>query len=147
MVLRGVVEGNACFEGAALTLTGSPNNPALTVIDAQGLDSVMHIFGFAADIVINGFTVTGGSATGGAGEDRGGGIYVDNSTSLTIMNTIFQGNIATVGGGLYTNAGNVTLVNCQFMSNDGSNGGGVYANNSTTPTSWPWRPRPCGRSS
>ena len=124
--------GGPCFDGAALTLTGSPGDPSQTVIDAQGLDSVIHILGSTADIVINGFTLTGGNATAAAPEDRGGGIYVNDSPSVTIMNTVFLGNAGIAGGGLYSNAGNVTLVDCQFLMNSASNGGGIYANNSTT---------------
>ncbi len=122
---------NSCFEGAALTLTGSPGNPGLTVIDAQGLDSVIHIFGSTAEIVINGFTLTGGLATSSAPEDRGAGVYLNASSNVTIMNTVFQGNSAIAGGGLYANGGNVTLVDCEFLENDANNGGGIYTNQCT----------------
>lgn len=122
--------GGPCFDGGTLTLTGSPGDPGQTVIDAQGLDSVIHILGSTADIVINGFTLTGGNATTAPPEDRGGGVYVNNSTSVTFMNTVFLGNTALAGGGLYSNGGNVTLVDCRFQGNDASNGGGIYANQS-----------------
>ncbi len=123
--------GGPCFDGSALTLTGSPGDPSQTVIDAQGLDSVIHIFSSTAEIVINGFTLTGGLARSSAPEDRGAGVYLNASSNVTIMNTVFQGNSAIAGGGLYANGGNVTLVDCQFLANDANNGGGLYTNQCT----------------
>lgn len=65
--------------------------------------------------------------TGGA---TGGGVYVDQA-NLTMTSCVFNGNLATAGGGLGTPQGQLTLhdvrVNsCDFIGNQADHGGGAY---------------------
>lgn len=69
---------------------------------------------------------------------EGGGIYntayengeiYSDSTSLTVINSLFSGNQATyVGGGIYSGASNPTVTNCVFRNNTASYYGGALAN-------------------
>lgn len=115
----------------------SVNGPAKTIIDAGGNSRCFHID--SPNIVLNGFTLTGGAA------GVGGGLYI-NSTSGQVSNCNITGNIAsnypwdTFGGGVYIK--NALLIsNCNITSNSVSphlwpsskyQGGGVYCE---TPTS------------
>lgn len=98
--------------------------------------------------VIDGFTITGGSASKGGGmylyrssptianctfsgnttlsgsDSFGGGIYIFNLSSPIIINCIFSGNNAnTGGGGISISAGvSATITNCLFINNTSSGG-------------------------
>ena len=94
---------------------------------------------------LNGFFVTGGSASGGAVINQfGGGIYVkgsNHSCDPVLRNLWIQGNYATQrGGGLstYQVTGNlgefgIILENVTFKSNSSGNGGGGAYNYAITP--------------
>ncbi len=117
--------------GKAITVTSS-GGPATTTIDALGLG---HIFiatgGEGADTVIEGFTLTGGDATGGpnSGDDRGGGIWIENS-SPTVRNCTFRMNDAVFGGAMWINGGAPSIEDCVFDDNFSTlRGGAVYLNN------------------
>ncbi len=84
--------------------------------------------------VLDGFTITGGQATGG-----GGGMLCDGSGAVgtcspTLQNLIFSGNDAAgEGGGLFDNAasGGVsspTITDATFTGNRGQSGGGAISN-------------------
>ena len=114
--------------GKAVTLR-SEQGPEVTIVDALGqFDSVIHCTsGEGPDTVIEGLTLRNGEA-----DDRGGGIYVNNS-SPTIVDCIFADNEATLaGGGLYSNAGNPTLTGCRFVANRATFGGAIYLNEGTS---------------
>ncbi|MCA9872219.1 MAG: DUF11 domain-containing protein [Anaerolineales bacterium] len=52
---------------------------------------------------LDGFTITSGQANGSLvlDQDKGGGLYSDIASNLTVVNTIFSGNMAYNGGGMY----------------------------------------------
>lgn len=76
--------------------------------------------------VLNGFIITGGKATMGAG------IY-NELASPDIINCIFRGNNAEFyGGGLVNNGGAPNIINCLFFNNKGRVGGAI-ANTSGYP--------------
>jgi len=90
---------------------------------------------------LDGFTITGGNATGtggftvdagtvelDVGHDSGGGVYNSYNCSATITNCIFHKNKATWGAGMYNNGdyGNATLTNCVFSDNTAFGGGGMF---------------------
>ena len=105
--------------------------------------------------IVDGFTITGGSASGVAGDYhtwRGGAIYNWQSTP-TISNCIFHGNTAAVSGGAVsneTNGGNgagAQFINCLFYGNsadrlaDSDNnpirgGGAVFNNQANAGLTW-----------
>ncbi len=89
--------------------------------------------GITASAVLDGFTITGGSAANGAG------IYNHNA-SPTLRNLVIRNNAATVlGGGMYNNASSPAITNTVFSRNSVVNslgdawGGAVYNSNSSAP--------------
>ena len=83
------------------------------------------------NVVINGFTITGGNANGSFHELEGwgGGMY-NLQGSPTLVNCTFIGNSSRLGGGLYNyTRTKLTLTNCTFTGNSAANrGGGMYNN-------------------
>jgi hypothetical protein len=94
------------------------------------------------DVVVDGFTITGGNALNEDREDRryGGGIWVwgrhpwvegetgyhDYMYNITVANCTFRDNKATVGGGLANYWARVNVNNCSFIDNEAKwNGGGM----------------------
>ena len=65
--------------------------------DGAGAGPVITIAnGETASAVLDGFTITGGSA------QKGAGIYIDNTSSPTLKNLIITGNTgSSYGGGVY----------------------------------------------
>ena len=114
---------------------GGTRNPAANVTTLSGdtgtvgdaSDNSYHVVtGSGTDntAVLDGFTITGGNASGGDPDDRGGGMY-SKAGSPTVQNVIFTGNSATNdGGGMY--GGDPRLTNVTFTSNSATNGGGMY---------------------
>ncbi|OIP08622.1 MAG: hypothetical protein AUJ96_05975 [Armatimonadetes bacterium CG2_30_66_41] len=114
---------------------GGTRNPAANVTTLSGdigtvgdnSDNSYHVVtGRETDntAVLDGFTITGGNASGGDPDDRGGGMY-SKAGSPTVQNVIFTGNSATNdGGGMY--GGDPRLTNVTFTSNSATNGGGMY---------------------
>jgi len=144
-----VIEAQPCtyyeiidFKGKAFTLqSADPTNPsvvAATIIDAgpvidpgAGKPVVRCDSGEGPGMVLDGFTITGGTghSTGGS---KGGGMYI-NGSSPTVTRCTFNGNAANNGGGIYsTNPGSPTVTNCLFSNNSALfNGGGVYITGSS----------------
>ncbi len=79
--------------------------------------------------VLDGFTVTGGNANGPHQEAVGGGMYMDDYSSPTVLNCIFTANSAINGAGMFIEEGGTsTLKNCIFSANSARNyGGGMFA--------------------
>ncbi len=85
---------------------------------------------------LDGFTISGGNATGSAPHNIGGGMRIRGS-SPTISNCIFRDNVASFGGGMFSIGGSPTLTNCSFIGNSAdftntSAGGGMYISGSPT---------------
>ena len=127
------------------------------VVDAADIvgDNSYHVVnGSSTDssAILDGFTITAGSADGGGTSGNGAGMYT-NSGSPTLRNLVFSGNLASgngggmynsqdgptlsavvftgnhansMGGGLFNFEGDITLINTSFVGNSaGSSGGGV----------------------
>lgn len=127
IVAEGKYLENINFNGKNIALSSrDPNNPdvvAKTVIDAQQRGRVVTIdSGEDANCVLSGFTITNGSAGGGAG------IYCAGS-SPTLSNCIISKNFGE-SGGMYCNNSSPKLINCTFSRNSGHIGGGIYSNKS-----------------
>jgi hypothetical protein len=56
---------------------------------------------------------------------RGGGVQVQEGSALTIYNSVFSGNSAAVGGGIY-NEGTLTVINSTITQNIAQEAGGIY---------------------
>jgi hypothetical protein len=109
-------------------------------IEGDSVDNCYHVFyhpvglDLDASAVLDGFTITGGNASGSHGSvhSNGGGVNNDGNSSPTIINCVFLDNRAnSMGGGLY-NSGDyyhtdstTTVINCKFISNYAAWGGGL----------------------
>ncbi len=116
---------NLDFNGKAVRIKSS-GGPTVCIIDCQGSSrgfSFMDAEG--SDSIVEGFTITGGSAIGG-------GIYCVDS-SPTVINCIITQNVGTgSGGGVYCAVSNPTLTNCIISSNSTNMfGGGIYCDRSS----------------
>jgi azurin len=98
---------------------------AVVTVDAAGGSRVFYIYTPAAtpiDVTISGLTVTGGSSPVGAG-------LVDFDENLTLDHMTFDRNIASgIGGGLAAGGLDykITITNSIFSGNAAVNGGGIY---------------------
>jgi predicted outer membrane repeat protein len=117
------------FKGKAITLRSTaPLNWSVvetTVIDGNYSETVVTFNSTETSAsVLDGFTITNGDSTYGAG------INVYNS-SPTIRNCIIRENYAEQhGAGMYNNYGNPTLSRCIFRDNESdSDGAGIQNNN------------------
>ncbi|HEX6429953.1 MAG TPA: choice-of-anchor Q domain-containing protein [Niastella sp.] len=106
--------------------------------------------GLLANAVLDGFTITNGTANTGGGiynaassptisnciftANNGAGIYNTNNSAATIINCVFTGNTSTTfnarGAGISNyNADGVTIMNCVFTGNTGYSSGAISVQN------------------
>ncbi len=90
--------------------------------------------------VLDGFTITGGNASGGSSNptfsgSSGGGMYV-LASNPTLQNLFFYANVASgSGGGLkIENGSGTTLTACTFSANESLWGGGLSISNNSAST-------------
>ncbi|HET9791867.1 MAG TPA: choice-of-anchor D domain-containing protein, partial [Candidatus Angelobacter sp.] len=131
LVSNGIYKENINFNGKAITVS-SVNGPAVTTIDGGKLNTVvLFVTGETSASVLNGFTITNGSAgfqTPNFGE--GAGIAVENA-SPTITNNIITANAGCNGIGIGIGfaapliQGNTISNNVQSGCSGGIGGGGI----------------------
>ena len=68
-----------------------------TTLDAEGTGTVVTIRGDGVRAIVEGFTITGGEASGIGGS--GGGVVVDHGAGATVRRNTITGNHASNGGG------------------------------------------------
>ncbi|MDB9393081.1 cadherin domain-containing protein [Microcystis aeruginosa] len=98
-------------------------------------DNVYHVVSATGNIsnpltnsaILDGFTITGGNATGTTGnQGNGGGVYVSGA-SPTLRNITFRDNNGTNGGALYNESGsNPVLIDTLFEHNTATRGAAIY---------------------
>ncbi len=92
---------------------------------------VVTVNGAAADVLMDGLTITGGQRdlSGSSGPDlrSGGGIYVTAGASLQLISCRIQGNHSTFGGGVFVSGSTLDAWHCVFQANLGQFGGALYA--------------------
>ena len=84
----------------------SAAGPEVTILDAEQQGCVLFIQGYNDDIVIEGFTVTGGAVSPSGDDDyplAGGLTY--HLTSPTVRDCIFEGNHGGQGGAMLLTRG------------------------------------------
>ena len=125
------------FDGTETTREQRHPDAHLTVLDGDyGADKVYHVvssWSHDSTALIDGFTVTGGSADGvGAPNNYGGGMLVTGGYPV-VVNVNFVGNFAAqAGGGMAAyNFGRPYVYNCGFFGNTAGSypvgtGGGFY---------------------
>jgi parallel beta-helix repeat protein len=131
LVSDGTYNENINFNGKAVTVK-SVHGASLTTINGGGLGTaVLFISGETASSVLNGFTISNGSAGFQAPNyGEGGGIAVSNS-SPTITNNTIRSNNACNGAGIGIGfggpliQGNVISNNVQVGCSGGIGGGGI----------------------
>ncbi len=86
----------------------------------------------AGSVVLDGFTIAGGYATGAEPHDRGAGLYADGG-DLAIINCLFEDNHASeYAGGVLSRNSTLLLSECVFLGNSSSSGGGMRATYGST---------------
>jgi len=119
IVSPGTYLENINFNGKAITLRSASGDPDDTIIDGSGNGRVVTCTnGETSTTVLDGFTITNGSAHYGAG-------MVNEDSSPTITNCTFSGNAADRrGGGMFNYESRPTVSNCTFSGNSADDGGG-----------------------
>lgn len=123
------------FSGTETSLSLRDLSLHTTTIDgsvARAGSTAYHVVIGADDSGLDGFTVTGGSATGGGEGSRGGGMY-NFSVSPLVSNCVFTGNTGEmtsveggeVGGGMANYYASPFVVNCVFAYNSSYDGAGM----------------------
>lgn len=108
----------------------SSTGPLVTVIDGSGSTGsvVRCVSGEGSETILEGFTITGGSAL------EGGGMF-NSGASPTVIGCIFIGNHASDrGGGMYNRQGSPTVTGTIFWQNDAVEMGGGMFNTEASPT-------------
>lgn len=122
----------------------SSDGPDVTTIDASGLNAsvvtcICEKWPDSTQIVLEGFTITGGAGTFepdlAGGVFAGGGMY-NKGARPEVTNCIFtENNEAEAGGGMFNNNSSPAITNCTFSHNAPTRwGGGMYNSNNSNPT-------------
>lgn len=144
VIYGGFVGNETALSGRALTYPSGTTLSGDIGTPNSMTDNSYHIFyhpnslSLTASTVLDGFVITGG-----AGSDKGGGMYNDGN-SPSLRNCVFAANSVSEGlsdgGAMYNkNFSSPTLTNCAFQSNSAigsdQNQGGAMANtNVSSPT-------------
>ena len=113
---------------APLTITGAGADQ--TILDANGLDRVIHVLVAGPDVTLTELTVRGGVVSAG---EQGGGVWMAGAGSLTLERVVVENNRAIVGGGGISSRGPLVIREAIIAGNaaDGF-GGGVLGNEDVT---------------
>ena len=119
-VCPGTYAENIDFKGKPITVT-SAEGPWVTIIDGQGLDSVVTLKNYESPAsILQGFTLTNGNALA---SNHGGGIYIEWG-SPTIRYNVIVHNQARIAGGVYVRNGVANIHNNIIAWNEAMEGGG-----------------------
>jgi predicted outer membrane repeat protein len=105
-------------------------NPSQLLSDPNRSENSYHVIsmtGSTANLILDGFTITGGMAVGADPHNTGGGIRMVSSNP-TISNCRFEYNAAANGGAVYNLTSSPILTNCIFFKNYAQNAGGSLRN-------------------
>lgn len=132
------------FAGTETARADRDWNTHKTIIDgteARRGSPAYHVVVGADNAILDGFTITGGNATGtGNGRDRGAGLY-NNGVSPSVAHCTFTGLSANYGGAAMYNESNAPSVYSCLMTGNTAAGstfsagrGGAICNQSATPS-------------
>jgi hypothetical protein len=103
--------------------------------DILAIDGNMASRVFQIGLGQTGETVTiSGLTIRNAQGNFGGGIFITNAATATIINCIVSGSSAGFGGGIFNDAALLTIANTTIKGNIASEGGGTYNNGTLTIT-------------
>lgn len=127
-IYTGTGNRDISFGGKAVHLR-SENGPETCIIDCEGAGGAFAFYsGEGGASVLNGFTITNGSAS------SGGGIYC-SSSSPTITNNTITANTARFGGAILCNGSSSPMIaNNTITGNTGDIGGGIACFQHASPT-------------
>jgi len=104
----------------------------VTTIDgltARGGSAAYHVVVGADNAALDGFTITGGDASGMSGDEQDGGGMYNDGVAPTVRNCTFTGNSAIDDGGAVCNVANtIRLTDCTFDGNTAGDRGGALHN-------------------
>ena len=130
LVAAGTYQENITFLGKAIHVT-SEDGPATTFLDGNQTGSVVRfVNGEGVDSVIEGFTIMNGTGTFISPEFiTGGGVFIANVASPSIIGNVITGNTSSTGhgGGIGCFGAGATVTGNSITSNAG---GGIYAEDS-----------------
>lgn len=123
------------FSGVETALDQRDWQKNVTMLNGAGAYHVVTSISVSTATILDGVTITGGSANGNTGQDSSCAGMNNDGGNLTIRNVIFTGNYATgVGGGMCNaNGGRPTLDHVAFRYNTAWTGAGM-ANYQASPT-------------
>jgi len=126
-VLSGDLDGDDVVSGSGGTLSIANNGENVYQV-------IRHTTGtVGATAVLDGFTISGGNANGGAGWNVGGGMF-NQASSPTVKSCIFRHNSATQGGAIYCDGGSTAAFwDSQISANYASSLGGGFLHNNASP--------------
>jgi parallel beta-helix repeat protein len=155
VVAPGTYFENINFLGRAITLR-SADGPDVTIIEPGSSNPVVScVSGEGPSAILDGFTITGGSApyaggmfnwyssptvtnctfSGNVVPESGGGMLNWHSSNPTVTNCTFSGNTADVGGGMCNrDSSSPTVTDCTFVGNSAGWGGGMFSWDGSNPT-------------
>ncbi len=118
------------FEGTETELTQRDVAANPTVIN--GNNAVLHAVDISANATLDGFTITGGNASGSTGVDkRGGGVYAHDCSAI-VAHCIVKNNAATDSGGGMALIGTHAVQDCQILENTSGIGAGLFLDGPST---------------
>lgn len=88
---------------------------------------VVRATGIEATAVLDGFTITGGSALGAGPLDNAGGGLLLQDANVWLLRCRIEVNHAQQGGGLYVSGGSVSIDDCVVRGNAAEGNGGGWA--------------------
>lgn len=116
---------------------GVTNNPSILLGEVENApNGVYHVVNAdgATNVTLKNFVIAEGEATGDptSNQDKGAGIYLTNSSKVTLINVLIRSNVSSGnGGGMYIEAGcEATLLNVTVAGNQA----GTYNENKTVAT-------------
>lgn len=146
-ILLGLNQNHSYYGGFAGNETSrGQRNPIKHPVTIDGRGRIQHVFyaiSVVDHIVFDGLTIQGGNANGSVTSDtgQGGGILVNQLSSLVVNNCIFKNNASRGLGGAIAiaNTTSVSITNSTFVSNTSlEKGGGAislhWLGTSTKPT-------------
>jgi len=98
-----------------------------TIIDGQGTEYWLFNCYWDSDVVVDGFTVTGGHAYGSASAQYDGSAFrIVNCSNFTLRNCVVTDNYAYSQGSVYVEEGSIDIENVHFEGNQANDGPAVY---------------------
>jgi hypothetical protein len=123
LVSPGTYQENIIFKGKEITVKSS-QGPQMTVIDGN---QITHVVMFNQnedpDTVLEGFTLTNGN------HSKGAGIYCKDSASPSIIGNVIIGNQAGEGGGIFCIHAEPVIMGNLIAMNTATAGGAIYSDN------------------